>query len=122
MTDRLSIIEAALSIRPELHSIPDVPEHMSTQLDCLLLRFCKQEAVEDDIWDLLTDTKATRMWVTQFDRPRQVHKGGQNLAGDPSNISASVFKCPRCDYTWSRHRIGEKVPYCRDHDVILEPV
>lgn len=121
MTDNLSILETALAIRPHLSQLLDAEagEQMRQQLDQLLQQSQAGESVENSIWDLLTDTRATRTWVTQFQQPNQ--KSFNSLPGQPSEISAPIFKCPQCDKTWRRDRIGRPTPLCPTHNVPLEP-
>ena len=122
MTDNLSIRETALAIRPWLSQLlgTEAGEKMRQQLDQLLQQAEAGESVENYIWDLLTDTRATRNWVTQFQQPNQ--KGFNSLPGSISEISAPKFKCPFCDKTWSRDRIGRPTPICKQHNIPLEPV
>lgn len=122
MTDNLSILETALAIRPHLCQLLDAEagEQMRQQLDQLLQQAQAGESVENLIWDLLTDTRATRTWVTQFQQTNQ--KNFNSLPGPISEISARKFKCPHCDYTWSRDRIGRPTPLCPTHNLPLDPV
>ncbi|MEH2050402.1 hypothetical protein [Nostoc sp.] len=124
MTNNVSIFETALAIRPHLSQLlgTEAGEQMRQQLDQLLKQAQAGESIEDSIWDLLTDTRATRNWVTQFQQTNGTQKGFNPLAGDISEISARQFKCPQCDYTWSRDRIGRPTPLCEVHNVPLEPV
>ncbi len=126
MTDNLSILETALAIRPHLSQLlgTEAGEQMRQELDQLLKQAQAGEAIEDSIWELLTDTRATRNWVTQFQQTNATQKGLNPLAGDISPISAREFKCPQCEYTWSRDRIGRPTPLCPNHpnqNVPLEP-
>lgn len=124
MTDQLSVIETALSVRPQLSEILDASdsEQMCQKIDALLARFQAGESVENDIWDLLTDTRATRKWVTQFSQGSGVQKGPGSLIGNHSDISAPEFKCPKCDYTWTRSRVGAPTPLCPVHNIPLAPI
>ncbi len=124
MTDNFSILETALAIRPELSQLlgTEAGEQMRQELDQLLQQAQAGESVENSIWDLLTDTRATRNWVTQFQQTSATQKGFNPLAGNISEISAREFKCPLCDETWSRDRIGRPIFRCKVHDVPLEPV
>ncbi|MDZ8242321.1 MAG: hypothetical protein RMZ69_35170 [Nostoc sp. ChiQUE01a] len=124
MTDNFSILETALAIRPHLWQLlgTEAGEQMRQELDELLQQAQSKEAVEDSIWELLTDTRATRNWVTQFQQTNATQKGLSPLPGNISEISAPKFKCPQCDYTWSRDRIGRPMLLCEVHNVPLEPV
>ncbi|MEH1920871.1 hypothetical protein [Nostoc sp.] len=123
MTDNLSILETALAIRPHFSQLLDIEagEQMRQQLDQLLQQVQAGESVEDSILELLTDERATGTWVTEFQQANATQKGFDPLAGNISKISAPRFKCPLCDYTWSRDRIGRPTPLCRTHNVPLEP-
>jgi transposase len=122
MTDHLSILEIALTIRPYLSKLLGVEagEQMRQQLDQLLHQAQAGESVEDVIWDLLTDARATRTWITQFQQTTQ--KGSNQLPGQISAITAPQFKCPLCDYSWSRQRSGLLTPLCPNHNEILQRV
>ncbi|RCJ24597.1 hypothetical protein A6S26_18870 [Nostoc sp. ATCC 43529] len=122
MTDNFSILETALAIRPHLSQLlgAEAGEQMRQELDELLQQAQAGESVEDSIWELLTDTRATRNWVTQFQDRNATQKGYSSLPGKISDISAPEFKCPLCDYTMSRARIGRFI--CKVHDVPLEPI
>lgn len=124
MTDNLSILETALAIRPHLWQLlgTEAGEQVRQQLDQLLQQAQAGESVENLIWELLTDTRAARNWVTQFQQSNATQRGFNSLPGNPSEISAREFKCPQCDYTWSRDRIGRPTPLCPIHNVPLEPV
>ena len=123
MTDNFSILETALAIRPHLSQLlgMEAAEQMRQELDQLLQQAQAGESVEDSIWDLLTDTRATRDWVTQFQQTNISQKGSDKPPGFISEISAPEFKCPQCDYTWSRDRIGRATPFCPTHNTLLEP-
>ena len=126
MTDRLSIIETALSIRPKLSSLLDETTSMQVrqQLDLLLQNVQAGEDAEDEIWTLLTDIRKTRLWVTEFQSDTAGVRKGSNssLPGLPSNIGSPEFKCPYCDESWNRDRAGRPTPLCRVHKVPLESV
>ena len=122
MTDSLTILETALSIRPRLPELlgTEAGEQTRQQLDQLLQKIQAGESVEDRIWDLLTNTKVTRNWVTQFQPATQ--RGANSLPGQISEITAPQFKCPLCDYSWSRQRIGLPTPFCPTHALALERI
>ncbi|WP_414623775.1 hypothetical protein [Calothrix sp. CCY 0018] len=124
MSNNISILETALAIRPHLSQLlgTEAGKQMRQELDQLLQEAQSGESVEDSIWDLLTDTRATRNWVTQFQQTNIPQKGSDKPPGKISEISAPEFKCPQCDYTWSRDRIGRPTPFCPIHDdTPLEP-
>lgn len=126
MIDKLSIIETALSIRPELSSLLDETKSAQVrhQLDLLLRNLQAGENNEDEIWRLLTDDRNTRIWATDFQPDAtRVRKGTDvSLPGKLSNVYSPEFKCPSCDTSWNRDRIGRLTPLCPIHDVPLEPV
>ena len=126
MTSQISIIEIALLIRPQLPNLLDVStsKQMRSQLDALLQEAQNGKDVEDDIWDLLTDTRETQVWVTetQSDTTRTQKSVGVTLPGEISNISAPEFKCPHCERRWNRDRVGRSTPLCPIHKVPFEPV
>lgn len=122
--DNLSILETALAIRPHLPQRLNPPESAQTQqqLDHLLRQLQAGAAVEDEIWDLLTAAKATQTWSTEFQQTRASQKALSPLPGDSSGVSYHQFKCPLCDYIWSRDRGGRPTPLCPTHGVPLELV
>jgi len=122
MIDTFTILEAALTIRPLLPRLlgAEAGEKTRQQLDQLLQQTQAGASVEDLIWDLLTDAKATRSWVTQFQQATQ--KSSNSLPGQISAIPAPQFKCPLCNYTWSRRRIGFPTPLCLTHALPLERI
>lgn len=124
MIDNLLILETALTIRPELSRLLGIEggEQMCQQLDQLLQQAQAGEPIEISIQDLLMGKRATGTWVTEFQERNATQRGFNSLPGNPSDISAREFKCPQCDYTWSRDRIGRPTPLCKVHDVPLEPI
>lgn len=124
MIDNLLILETALTIRPELSRLLGIEagEQMRQELDELLQQAQAGEPIEISIQDLLMKKRATGTWVTEFQERNVTQKGFNGLPGDPSEISAPKFKCPQCDYTWSRQSIGRPMLRCKVHDVPLEPV
>lgn len=126
MTDRVSTIEIALAIRPRLSELLNADEarQMQQALDLLLQQFQSGEADEFEIWELLTDNRATRVWVSQVGlEAKDVSRGHDAaLPGDPDPIPAPQFKCPQCDYVWSRSRIGVIASICPNHRIPLMPL
>ena len=123
--DNLSILETALAIRSHLSELldPQTAAQVRQQLDQLLQQLHadtpSEDDIEDQIWDLLTGTKATQTWATQFQKSTS-QKAYNSLPGNPSTISFHRFKCSQCDYTWSRDRVGRPTPFCPTHQVPLE--
>lgn len=126
MVDSLLVFETALAIRPHLPELlgAEAGEQMRQQLDQLLQQVEAGESVEDQIWDqiwdLLTNPRKTRIWVTNYQQTNQ--KSFHSLPGQISMIAAPQFKCPLCNYTWSRQRQGIPTPYCPQHRLPLELV
>ncbi|MDJ0707664.1 MAG: hypothetical protein QNJ46_30680 [Leptolyngbyaceae cyanobacterium MO_188.B28] len=126
MIDIHSVLESALAIRSHLTDLlgSESGEQMQRQLDQLLQQFQDGDDVEDDIWELLTEARTTRTWVTQYQTQYQpityTQKGLEPLPGHASNIQAPQFKCPRCDYHWSRDRVGRPTPLCPIHGIPLQ--
>ena len=121
MTEYHLVLEFALIIRPHLTDLlgAEEGERMQRQLDQLLYQFHNGGDVEDDIWDLLTEARTTRTWITQY-QPTSATRGLEPLPGRASNIQAPQFKCPRCDYHWSRDRVGRPTPLCPIHKIPLQ--
>jgi hypothetical protein len=126
MIDTPSILETALSIRPDLRTILGQESGliMLQQLDSLLREVETNEDVADNIWELLTDTRETQTWVTDFQKNHHTEKSAGKDFGSNSMscIAAIVFKCPQCDETWSRDRIGRPTPVCSTHNIPLEKI
>ncbi|MBF2089085.1 MAG: hypothetical protein IGR80_12915 [Synechococcales cyanobacterium K44_A2020_017] len=128
---------------------PQTASHVQDRLDQLLQQIQthgSEDTSADQIWDLLTGYKATQIWITQF-QPSLAHKEGaedslgklysisfsrgilgpgcrvgdlSGLPGDISSVSYHQFKCPLCDHTWSRDRVGRPTPLCPTHQIPLE--
>ncbi len=122
MTDFHAVLAIALAVRPELTDLlgREAGQQMQQQLDDLLHQAQAGENVATSIWELLTDTKATRQRVSQFQLATP--KAFNELPGAISPIAAPKFKCPQCDYEWWRDRIGRPTPLCKIHNIPLEPV
>lgn len=126
--DNLVVLETALAIRPHLSNLlePQTAAHVQELLDQLLQQIQihgSEDTSADQIWDLLTDYKATQTWITQFQPSLAREKGAKgstNLPGDISSVSYRQFKCPLCDHTWSRDRVGRPTPLCPTHQIPLE--
>jgi lipopolysaccharide biosynthesis regulator YciM len=44
------------------------------------------------------------------------------LPGDITYHAKPQFKCPNCDYTWSRLKLGKPTPICPTHQILLKPI
>lgn len=123
MTYQSSTIAAALAIRPYLCELlgTEAGKQMRQQLESYLKQFQIGDSTEDAIWELLTDTRETQVWVTHF-RMETAEERSAFLPGNPSEISAPIFKCPLCERTWLRDRIGRPTPFCQEHNILLESV
>jgi hypothetical protein len=123
--DEQTIIATTLAIRPHLNELlrSDKGEQTRQQIDQLLQRFQAGEDVENDIWDVLTDDPILRRWTTKAQQANNSQKsGGSGLPGSMTKVSVPWFKCPHCDESWPRDRVGRPVPLCKVHNVPLDPV
>jgi hypothetical protein len=115
------IIEIVLAIRSELPRLLGENDLTTLQaIDSLLPAVPANKAAIDEIWDILTEREATQNWVTEYQyrelsRIRSNATKNASLPGDPSVIPVPKFKCPICNYTWSRHNVGRPIPTCPDH-------
>jgi hypothetical protein len=125
MIDTPSILETALSIRPDLPTILGEESGliMRQRLDSFLREAETNEDAAESIWELLTDTRETRTWVTEFQKKHPEKTGKKDFGPDSmSRIAAIIFKCPQCDETWNRDRIGRATPVCSTHNIPLEKI
>ena len=121
------ILELARSIRPylpELLPSPTSAEVEQTLAD-LLAQADSNPSTSLLIQKCLRSHDTTREWANQFlgdPEFADTHRHYNPWAGRPSSVSATTFKCPQCDYTWDRPRIGMQPPPCEVHNIPLQPL
>ncbi len=117
------VLEGARSIRfflPEL--LEDDAVQVDSQLAELLAQAKAGQQVHEQILELLKSYPDTYNWMAEFLSEKQVSKGFEKLAGQGQAISAQKYICPeKNDYTWYRRVIGETIPICPTHRVLLIP-
>lgn len=117
MTTPEDILELARSIRPYL---PDLlPQSTAAELDQTLADLLAQADLNPSVPLLiqkhLRSHDATREWANQFFGNAEfadAHRQYSPMPGLPPPVPAAIFKCPQCDYTWSRPRVGIEPPPC----------
>jgi hypothetical protein len=127
VTTTEDILELARSIRPYLPEL--LPQPTAAELDQTLADLLAQADSNPSVPLLiqkhLRSHDTTREWANQFlGNPKfaGTYRQYNPLAGQPSDVSATTFKCPQCDHTWDRPRIGMQPPPCPIHNISLEPV
>jgi len=123
--DRSELLDAARSIRealPELGYTADAP--VATRLDDLIGRMAGGEAVENDLFEVLTAHEPLRRRLDELLPDVDPEKGGggqgfHELPGHGEPVDAQYFVCPLGDYRYPVLEVGEAVPPCPVHRVPL---
>jgi hypothetical protein len=81
-------------------------------------------AIADQIEEVLKTNEITKNWLQSFltDLATNQCKGFEPLAGNPNYVAADKYICPYGDYRWSRRNVGQAIPRCPTHDVLLIPI
>jgi hypothetical protein len=123
-------LEAVLLILPRLEELlgTETGRQVNTQIQHLLHQIQAEEAVENQLLELLAQHEPTRQEMKkQLGRSEDSDRttkglGYAPLPGDSEPLPKPQFKCPHCDHTWSRLKLGKPTPFCPAHKVLLEPV
>lgn len=116
------ILEGARSIRPFLPELlGDDAGPVDHQVAKLLAQAKAGQETHEQILELLKSYPETRTWMAEFLGETRSVKGFEELPGQGQAISASKYRCPEDDYTWFRRVVGETVPKCPTHGVLLIP-
>lgn len=136
-------LEAARAIRgdlPDLLGDDEAAHRQAVRLDGDLARLLAAAGrgtdVREDVLTTLSDVPETRAWMLSFltfgappdlsEQERAVPDTGPLGGGAPPGAGLAVqvprFRCPRGDMTWYRRSVGQRVPRCPTHDLVLEPV
>jgi transposase-like protein len=103
-------------------------QQVTIQLQQLLSQIQAEEPVENQLLELLAHYEPTRQEMrTQLDRSNDSDRttkgiGFAPLLGDNEPQPKPQFKCPHCDYTWSRLKLGKPTPFCPIHKILLKPI
>ena len=121
------ILETARVIHPYLSDLlgPEA-ETVSHTLTRLITEAEADEAVANQILELLAAREATRKWSRQFlqdKMPPIVNRSYTPLPGEISRIDASQFVCPEqgCLSVWYKPKTGVEPPLCPKHRKTLVP-
>jgi len=128
-----SLFEAARVIRPFLGQLVGPAEggEMDGQIADLLDRAGKGEDTTAALREVLDSREATRVFTLRViaDAPlyrppqlqprklRGIYPG--DLPGPPQYISVPKYVCPEGDIVWYRFSVGQKIPMCQTHHVLL---
>ena len=122
------ILEAARTIRPYLSELLKAEEAqvIDNQLAQLLAQK-DQKKVDNLILEILCSQESTRQWIDQFlelkHSPEEKNKSYQPIPGNPTPISGLIkYACPQGDYVWYQRQVGEPIPNCPTHKVLLQQV
>ena len=124
------VLEVARAIRPYLTELlgPNA-EQVDGELAALLARSRgdDDDEVEGLILDCLMRNRATHDWAARFlmergpDQAAGAERGYSPLAGQGEPVRAPRFVCPKGDYVWYRHSVGQDPPTCPTHRLALQP-
>jgi hypothetical protein len=123
------ILDAARAIRPYLpRLVGPRADDVERDLAQLLNRASGGEVVDHEILAYLERDPATHEWTAAFlerGHPSDVaimrEKGLQELPGHGEVVAAARYSCPGGDYLWYRRTVGQEVPRCPTHQLLLEP-
>jgi hypothetical protein len=120
------IFEAACTIRSQLPQLlGDKAEELDRKLAELLNKDRATLGLDTQVAVLLAQTDdATREWMRSFLEKKVKERSLQPSTSDSGNpVKMTKFKCPRGDYIWERHSVGEEPIPCPTHpDLALERV
>ena len=124
------ILEAARSIRPYLSELLNSQEAQTFDLELAELIAQAQQNPKDVtkyILKKLSSDPKTQKWTKEFLKtklPPEIEKTYQPpLSPKPLPISGVVkYACLYGDYIWYQRQVGEPIPNCPTHKVLLEQV
>jgi hypothetical protein len=98
---------------------PDA-KRVDQRLNELLEHAAQGKSVETPIVELLAEHEATREWIARYLGPDKL-RSFSPTPGLPGHVAADRYACPipSCRTDWIRRHVGEKVPQCDVHHVIL---
>lgn len=129
------LLEAARTIRGEL---PDLfPSDTAKVLDNRLAELLNQvpldlrdlhyetiSKIATQVEEFLNTHESTKTWLQSFliDSSNDQRKSFEPLPGNASYVATDKYICPHGDYRWSRRSVGQPIPRCPTHDVLLIPI
>lgn len=122
------IFNAAQAIVPHLPELlGEQAETVNAQLQILLAKQQNGEPAEAEIIALLRSHAATRQWMNdRLNSGQETASKGldtltfSELPGDRGHVKgAKYYKCPQCDYRWTRAMDWQTPPKCPEHDIDL---
>ncbi|PWH18341.1 MAG: hypothetical protein DDG60_00685 [Anaerolineae bacterium] len=101
-----------------------LPEKEQETLKTLLLRARRGDKVTVHILNVLSKSPSAQGWLQHaLYAPPLNTRGYEGLPGDPVEIPArSLWRCPKCGFTWRVLRKGRPVPPCPRDGSMLERV
>ena len=105
--------------------LPYLSELLQSQIKALIKEAQAGEKRDNAILSLISDDKAARQWMRTalFGEEMETLKGGYDpLAGSGPVVQAnSLWKCPKCGFTWRVQRKGRPVPHCpKDYSILVQ--
>ena len=120
------ILAAARAIRPYLPEL--LAEHAAARADARLAELLER-GDEAGIVDEFEGDENVRDWAAGFlehgmppDIAAREERSFQLAPGYGDAVRIPEFACPRGDYTWYRHAVGQTPPKCPTHQLVVEPV
>jgi len=123
MTSPDEILEAARTIRPVLDELilDDAPA-VDDRLADLLARATAGEQVADAVVVVLAERPQTDDWLRRYlagGDEEATTKGYSGLPGPVAPVGAQRYECPQGDVVWYRRYVGQQIPTCRTHQILL---
>ncbi|MCZ4125846.1 hypothetical protein [Streptomyces sp. H39-S7] len=126
MSNEASVVELARTIRPYL---PDLlPADSAAELDrrlAGLLAAADERRIDTEILELLREPDLVRRWAALFledGLPPDVamdRRVGVVLPGRGEAVAPGKFVCPQGDLVFYRRAVGQSVPLCPTHGVLV---
>ncbi len=122
------IISAAEAIRPHLSTLlGEHAESVKTAVEALLNQAKQGQEIESELLDLLGKYPATSAWINKkLAEENSLSKGitlsYDELPGERGPVSgAKYYKCPSCDYRWTKILDWQSPPNCpEDGSALVE--
>ena len=123
-----SVLSAARAIRPYLTSLVGADAvTVDREIGALLVNARDGADVEEAVLNVLRRYPATHSWTAAFMQHGHPPEIGDlitkdfSLPGVQAPVPAHRYSCPEGDYDWWRSRIGDPVPTCPSHSLLLQP-
>jgi hypothetical protein len=120
------IISAAEAIRPHLSTLlGEQAEPVKAAVDALLNQAKQGQEIESELLELLGKYPETSTWIkNKLAEENSVSKGitlsYNELPGERGPVSgAKYYKCPSCDYRWTKILDWQIPPNCPEDDSVL---